>query len=275
MKYSILEVQKLLSTPNHDGDLTFKPNVVPYANHFIVEDDTNTYEWDTVKETLNLKYNCVYYGCTDLFPSKNRRSFFLVHQSNGISILGGSPIKLIRQYCFQDPGYSIENCCHYEEKNLIAMTFASPSHEKVILLNIENSSQEAVFSTLNTGESIIDLCFSENGRYLLITSQYQCLEFDIVLHTLSTVVIAGDNKRLANGHFCKNLIEIAVVEHSALGFPRIEARCDLFQRCIQPGASFPAYSKQWYSMEQRKYFITQNGDLGIGSSKKEDGFQSY
>lgn len=171
MKYSIAGVEKMLMN-TEEGELTFRTNTVPMNGHFIVGNDTNTYEWDLVNESLILKYNSTQYNCTALLPFWNKEAFALVHQQNGISIFDGSPIKLQNQFCFHEREYYLQNYCYSESQNVLALTFCKPEHERMALLNLTNSSEEIIFSSLHKGESIEVLCFSDDGSKLPITSQY-------------------------------------------------------------------------------------------------------
>ena len=277
MKYSIAGVEKMLMN-TEEGELTFRPNTIPTNGHFIVGNDTNTYEWDLVNESLILKYNSAEYNCTALLPLRNKESFALVHQQNGISIFGGSPIKLQNQFCFYEREYYIQNCCYSESRNVLALASCKPEHERVVLLDLTDGSDEIIFSSLHKGESIEVLCFSDDGSKLLITSQYQCLEYDLERGTTQTVALSGANERLAAGYYVGDEIEVAVTEHSAVSEPHIQTRCDFYRRTEQ--GSPVSYERMWYYIipemppELYRYFIYQSGDLGIMGPEDEDGLQT-
>lgn len=112
MTYSISGVEKLIPDSDESGELEFKTAVVPAMNRFIVGNDTNTYEWDTANDTVIRKYSSVFYDCTAFFPNAAKDRCILVHRHNGVSLFGGSPIKLLRQYCFQEPGYVVDISCY-------------------------------------------------------------------------------------------------------------------------------------------------------------------
>lgn len=277
MKYPIAGVEKMLMN-SEEGELTFRTNTVPARGRFIVGNDVNTYEWDIVSESLILKYNSAEYGCTALLPLRNKESFALVHQQNGISIFGGSPIKLQNQFCFHEREYYLQNCCYSESRNVLALTFYKPEHERVVLLNLADGSEEIIFSSLHKGESIEVLCFSDDGSKLLITSQYQCLEYDLERGNTRTVALSGENERLAVGYYAGDEIEVAVTEHSAISEPHVQTRCDFYRRTEQGPPD--SYERMWYYVipempaELYRYFVYQSGDLGITGPEAEDGFQT-
>ncbi len=277
MKYPIAGVEKMLMN-TEEGELTFRANVVPTNGRFIVSNDANTYEWDLTNESLILKYNSAEYGCTSLFPLQDKKSFALVHMQNGISIFGDNPVRLINQFCFHEREYYLQNCCYSENRNVLALTFYKPEHERVVLLNLTDSSEKIIFSSVHKGESIEVICFSEDGSSLLITSQYRCLEYDLERDTTNIVVLAGDNERLAVGYYTRDEIEVAVTEHSTVLEPRVQTRCDFYRRIAQNHDV--SYERIWYYIipemptELYRYFIYQSGDFGITGPEGKDGFQT-
>lgn len=279
MSYPITAVEKLLPDSDLNGELEFKTNIVPAINRFVVGNDANTYEWDTVNDILIRKYNCVYYECTALFTNSSKDLIILVHRHNGISLFRGNPPRLQNQYCFQEPEYLIDVACLDDVNSTLALCFARPDHEKVVLLDLVSGKERQVYSTLHPGETIENMCFSCDGNTLLITSQYQCLEYDAENGRLSEVARAGSNERFAAGNYADEEIEIAVVEHSGVESPHIEPYCVFYQRNMGNGGT--SYRRVWcYLMpklekEHDPYFIYQTGDLGVGGSNGKDGFQRY
>lgn len=277
MTYSIAGVEKMLMN-SEEGELIFLTNTAPTNGRFIAGNDTNTYEWDTVNESLILKYNSTEYNCCDLFPLSGKKTFALVHQQNGISIFGGSPIRLINQYCFYEREYLLQNCCYSTARNTLAMVFYKPEHERVILLDLTDSSEEIIFSSIHKGESIEMLCFSDDGVKLLITSQYRCLEYDLDHNDYQEVAVSGDNERLVAAYYTGDEIEIAVTEHSVVMEPHVQTRCDFYYRTEQ-GINV-SYERTWYyiipemPIELYRYFVYQSGDLGITGPEDEEGFQT-
>lgn len=277
MKYPIAGVEKMLMN-SEEGELVFRSHTVPTNGRFIVGNDANTYEWDLAGESLILKYNSAEYGCTALLPLRNKEFFALVHQQNGISIFGGNPIRLQNQFCFHEREYYLQNCCYSESRNVLALTFYKPEHERVVLLDLTDSSEKIIFSSIHKGESIEVLCFSDDGSRLLITSQYRCLEYDLERDATSIVALSGDNERLATGYYSGSEIEIAVTEHSAVSEPHVQTRCDFYRRAEQGNSV--SYERMWYyiipemSTELYRYFIYQCSDLGITGPEGEDGFQT-
>lgn len=84
---------------------------------------------------------------------------------------------------------------------------------------------------LNDWDAEVD---EDDGSRLLITSQYQCLEYDLERGTTRTVALSGENERLAVGYYV---------------IPEMPA-------------------------ELYRYFVYQSGDLGITGPEAEDGFQT-
>ena len=149
----------------------------------------------------------------------------------------------------------------------------------MILLDLATGLERTVYSTFRLGETIESLCFSGDGKELLITSQYQCLACETVSGGLQEVAQAGRNERLAAGHYAGDEIEIAVVEHAAEEEPQVQPYCIFYRRGMENGQ--PAYLPAWYYLmpalqeEQFPYFIYRSGDLGTGGSNSSEGFQQY
>lgn len=280
MTYSISGVEKLIPDSDESGELEFKTAVVPAMNRFIVGNDTNTYEWDTANDTVIRKYSSVFYDCTAFFPNAAKDRCILVHRHNGVSLFGGSPIKLLRQYCFQEPGYVVDISCYDETHDVLAMVFARPDHEKALVMDLATGRERMAFSSLHMGETIENLCFSDDGNRLLITTQYRCLECDLLTdENPAKVAVSGDNERFAAGHYRGDEIEIAVVEHTENVEPHIKPHCVYYRRVVKDGAV--SYLRSWcYLMpelkkEQFQYFIYRDGDLGVSGSNNTAGFQTY
>lgn len=280
-EYFISGISKLLSNSDSHEELSFLTSVSPSNNRFLITNDINTYEWDTKNETLNLRYNCVFYNCEGLLVDEARNLAILIHQYNGVTIFSGNPPKLENQFCFQEMGYFIGNA-HYNEKYaLLAMTFVRSDHEKVMILDLMTGEHKFVYSTLRKSESIQNLCFDDSGTYLLILTQYQCLEYEITHPNkeLGLVSEAFENERLAMAYYTNKEIEIVVVEHSCVTIPRVDSRCDFFKRISNDVKN--NYVRQWYYIlptlqeELYQYFIYQHNDLGTEASNNEDGIQSY
>lgn len=280
-KYSLSGISKLLSGNDSSDELIFLTSVAPSDNRFLIRNDTNTYEWDTKNETLNLRYNCVFYNCEGLLVDETRNLAILIHQYNGVTIFSGNPPKLENQFCFRENGYFIGNA-HYNEKcALLAMTFVRSDHEKVMILDLMTGEYKFVYSTLHKSESIQNLCFDDRGERLLILTQYQCLEYEISQpnNGLSLVTEAFENERLAMAYYTNKEIEVVVVEHSCITTPRVDSRCDFYKRISADEKN--NYVRQWYYIlptlkeEQYQYFICQHNDLGTEASSNESGIQSY
>ena len=280
-EYFISGVAKLLSDSNSHEELYFLTNVAPSNNRFLIRDGSNTYEWDTKNETLNLRYNSVFYNCTDLLVDEIRNIIILVHQYNGVTIFSGNPPKLENQFCFHEFGYFIGNACYNDKYALLAMTFVRSDHQKVMIMELQTGKQKFVFSTLHKDESIQNICFDDSGNHLLILSQYQCLEYNIAQpnNELNLVTKAIDNERLAMAYYSNEEIEVVVVEHSCIVTPRVQSRCDFYMRINTDVKT--NYVRQWYYIlptlkeELYPYFIYQHNDLGTSASNNKDGIQSY
>lgn len=276
MTYSIEGVEKLLPNSDLSGELQFKTAVAPTLNRFIVGNDTNTYEWDTENDALVRKYNCVYYNCTAFFTNTAKDLAILVHRHNGVSVFRGSPAKLYAQFCFHDPEYLIDVAVYDDTHNTLALGFARPDHEKVILLDVTTSRERMIYSSTRPGETIANMCFHEDGNRLLITTQYECYECDLESGTLATVVRSGPNERLAAGHYRGDEIEVAVVEHSGQEQPSVKPHCTYYRRSADG-----TYLRSWYylmpELDEKlfRYFLYATGDLGFGGSNDEEGFQQY
>jgi len=276
MTYSIGGVERLLPNSDLSGELEFKTAVSPTLNRFIVGNDSNTYEWDTENDTLVRKYNCVYYNCTAFFTNAAKDLAILVHRHNGVSLFRGSPAKLYAQFCFHEPEYLIDVASYDDIHNVLALGFARPDHEKVIILDLTTSRERAVYSSTRPGETVVNMCFHEDGSRLLVTTQYECYECALGGGKLATVVKAGPNERLAAGHYRGDEVEVAVVEHSGQEKPSVKPHCTYYRR----GAD-GTYLRSWYYLMPEldetlfRYFLYATGDLGFGGSNDEEGFQQY
>ena len=276
MTYSIEGVEKLLPNSDLSGELKFKTAVTPTMNRFIVGNDSNTYEWDTENDALVRKYNCVYYNCTAFFPDSAKELAILVHRHNGVSIFRGSPAKLYTQFCFHDPEYLIDLVSYDDIHSVLALCFARPDHEKVVLLDVVTSRERIIYSSIRPGETIVSMCFHEDGKRLLITTQYECYECNVESGKLITVTKAGPNERLAAGNYRANEVEVAVVEHSSKEEPRVKPHCTYY-RCSADGV----YLRSWYYLMPKldeklfRYFLYATEDLGFSGSNDENDVQQY
>lgn len=279
MKYSISGIEKLMLDSNETGEIEFKTNVVPTNNRFIVGNDTNTYEWDTVNDALLLKYNVAIYSCTALVADSLKNNCMLVHQYNGISIFGDNPLRLKGQICFSEPDYLIGICSYNEKRNIMALTFSKPEHEKIVLLNLDTFEQELIFSTLYKSETVENTCFDDKGENILISSQYQCIEYNLLNKESSIVAKANENERIATGNYTNDEIELAIVKHKESNDNSVKSRCEYYDRYTHNNER--TYYKKWYYLlpeitdEMMPYFIIQNDDFGIPCEYKSDNIQTY
>lgn len=276
MTYSIEGVERLLPNSDLSGELEFKTAVTPTLNRFIVGNDSNTYEWDTENDALVRKYNCVYYNCTAFFPNAAKDLAILVHRHNGVSLFRGSPAKLYAQFCFHDPEYLIDLVSYDDVHSVLALGFARPDHEKVVILDVTTSRERTIYFSTRPGETIVNMCFHEDGSRLLITTQYECYECELKSEKLMSVVKADSNERLAAGNYRGDEVEVAVVEHSSQKEPSVKPHCTYYRR----GAN-GTYLRSWYYLMPEldeplsRYFLYATGDIGFGGSNDKDGFQQY
>lgn len=279
MKYPVSGINKLLAQSGQESDMTFKTTVAPIKNRFIVNNDTNNYEWDVENDRLYSKYNTAYYGCTGLISDELHEYCILVHQYNGISIFGDEPLRLIDSYCFSERDYYIGNCCYESASQLLALAFARSDHEKIVLLDLKNGSQTVCFSTLQKSETIEMLGFDNSGKFLLITTQYQCLEYDIQTGKLHKVCVAGQNERLAGGDYTGNTIAVAIVEDNANEQCSVQTRCEYYHKSVFKDTVDYTCNGYYILPEIEEsllpYFIYQHGDLGVEGTHGTDGFQKY
>lgn len=276
MTYSIEGVERMLPDSDLSGELEFKTAVAPTLNRFIVGNDSNTYEWDTENDTLVRKYNCVYYNCTAFFANTAKDLAILVHRQNGVSLYRGSPAKLYAQLCFHEPEYLIDLASYNDIHNVLALGFARPDHEKAVILDLATSRERTVYSSTWPGETIVNMCFHEDERRLLITTQYECYECDLGSGKLVTVTKADQNERLAAGNYRGDEVEVAVVEHSRQEKPSVRPHCTYYRR----GAD-GTYLRSWYYLMPEldetlfHYFLYATDDLGFGGSNDKEGCQQY
>lgn len=279
MKYPIAGINRLLTDSDQERELTFKTSVAPAGNRFIVGTDTNVYEWNSEEDTLILKYNIAYYNCADLITDPDKSRFFLVHMFNGISVFSGFPLKLVNAYCFSDREYFIGCSCYEPTRQLMALNFSREDHEKIVLLNMGNGKQSVCFSTIGKNESVCNMCFDNSGEWLLITTQYRCVEYQIISDTLHLILGPSDNERIANANYTGSYIEIAIVEDWINGSCHVESRCEFYQRKRIKEKIYYQFSWGYILPELTDdlfpYFIPHHGDLGITGAKYENGLQSY
>ncbi len=279
MKYPISGINKLLTDSDHERELTFTTSVAPKNNRFIVGTDTNVYEWDSEEDTIILKYNIAYHNCTDMIADLERSRFFLVHMFNGISVFGGSPLQLINAYCFSDREYFIGCCCYEPRLQLMALNFTREDHEKIVLLNTSTGEQSVCFSTMSKNENVCNMCIDSSGEWLLITTQYRCLEYQFSSGTSHLILEPAENERIANANYTDGYIEIALVEDWINGANHVESRCEFYKRKRVKDKIY--YQFSWGYLLPKltddlfPYFIPHHGDLGITGAKYENGVQAY
>lgn len=277
MKYPISEAKRLLPSFSQGSKLEFKSDVVPTKNHFLVKDGTNIYEWDIDNEVLNQKHNYTPSDCIALYGNTEKEFCVLVHECDGVSVFSGTPLQIKQQICFQEAGYSIVNCCYHEKNNILAMTFSRPNYAKVMLLKLETGYQEYIFSTVRKRENIQTLCFSEDGSNLLITTTYQCLEYDTINNIFSVIVQAGTNEKLAAGNYKGNDIELVVVGNPSTDDSFVRPRCDFYVR--ESNQCDSSYVRQRYyllpqlQMDQVPFFIHQDRKSIANDFDAEDSYR--
>lgn len=279
MKYPVDGINKHLSDSGQDRELTFKTSVAPENNRFLVGTDTSVYEWNEEEDTLLLKYNTAYYNGTNLIDDPGRGRFFFVHMFNGVSVFGGSPIRLMDAYCFAEHDYFVGISCFEPCRQILALGFSREDHEKVVLLDMRNGQQSVCFSTVSRNESVCNMCFDGTGEWLMIATQYRCVEYRMSSGRCHLVIDPSDNERVASASYMGKYLGVALVEDWLDGSCHVESRCEFYQRRRVKEDVY--YGPVWgYLLPELTddifpYFIPQHGDLGITGAKHGNGMQAY
>lgn len=275
--FTIKGIEKKLEEKGVNAQLHFSTNVAPSSTQFLAFDDNaKTYEWDSENDTIRAKYNEAYYDTAYLSVSSDRSNAFLVHAYNGISQFSSEPLKLEYQYCYQEHDYTVNVTASDETNNRIALAFADLGHEKVIVMNLETYEEKTIFSTIMPSETVVDLSFSHNGDYVLITTQYKCVEFNLITGEEMIVARSAGQERFLYGNYSGKWIEVTVTEGSEEGLP---TRCEFYSK-VAKYAGFE-FSKEWYYIvpylpeELYTYYVHGNGDIGKEGPHDENGIQRY
>lgn len=282
MKYDVSALSKLINNDSEMEELIFYPNVIPNCNRFIIRNSENTYEWDTANDILRLRYNTALFECRDMFFDKIHGLGILVHQFNGISVFSGSIPKLVNAYCYPNAEYYASGCCYHEVTQNLAIMFSKASHEYVEIINLHTSKREIVFSTLLAHETLESIQFHPDGRYLLITLEDRCVEYQLSSKKTYLVEKAGDNELFIDGSYTdeeRPMIRIAIVEHFNYDNLRIEPHCDHY--AVNHTSKAAVYKKEWrYYMpilthETAANFLHYSYDIGNGCSYTKEEYQTY
>lgn len=282
MKYNLSALNELLNDDDEMEDLLFYPNIIPSWNRFIIRNSENTYEWDTVNDTLLHRYNTKLYESRDLIYDKLHSLGILVHQFNGVSIFSGNPLKLSNSICYPNPEYYAGGCCYHEKTMQLAIMFCKASHEYVEIINLQTGEREIIYSTLTAYETLESIQFHPNGNYLLITLGNSCLEYDCTKKECYKIDTAGENELYIDGCYTDTAspqIQIAIVEHFNYDEPHIEPHCDFYSIHHTPKDN--SYRKEWrYYMptltrETAKNFLHYSYDIGSGASYTKEEYQTY
>lgn len=279
MKYPISGVAKLLSDGNTADELYFRTGVRPTNGRFIVTDDSFVYEWDSDNDLLLPRYNVACYEASNLICDSRHGEFVLVHQNNGLSIFGGDGIILRDSIAFQEEGYNLTMSCLEPESRMLALAFTRPDHEKMLLLDLGSGEQGYCFSTHEPGETILSLCFSRDGKFLLIVTQYACHEFEPARGRLWETASAEKGERYVGGSYLEDDIEIAVVPHRKEDERNTAPRCIRYVR--RPYKGTMNYKPQDYyllpelSGDLYRGFVFQSYDYGIQGTADENGMQDF
>lgn len=282
MKYDVSALSKLINNDSEMEELIFYPNVIPNCNRFIIRNSENTYEWDTANDTLRRRYNTALFECRDMFFDKIHGLGILVHQFNGISVFSGSIPKLVNAYCYPNAEYYASGCCYHEVTQNLAIMFSKASHEYVEIINLHTSKREIVFSTLLAHETLESIQFHPDGRYLLITLEDRCVEYQLSSKKTYLVEKAGDNELFIDGSYTdeeRPMIRIAIVEHFNYDNLRIEPHCDHY--AVNHTSKAAVYKKEWrYYMptlthETAANFLHYSYDIGNGCSYTKEEYQTY
>ena len=282
MKYDVSALNKLINNDSEMEELIFYPNVIPNWNRFIIRNSENTYEWDTANDTLRRRYNTALFECRDMVFDKIHGLGILVHQFNGISVFSGSIPKLVNAYCYPNAEYYASGCCYHEMTQNLAIMFSKASHEYVEIINLHTSKREIVFSTLLAHETLESIQFHPDGRYLLITLEDRCVEYQLSSKKTFLVEKASDNELFIDGSYTdeeRPMIRIAIVEHFNYDNPRIEPHCDHY--AVNHTSKTAVYKKEWrYYMptlthETAANFLHYSYDIGNGCSYTKEEYQTY
>lgn len=282
MKYNVSALNGMLNDDEDMEELIFYPNITPSYNRFIIRNSENTYEWDTINDTLIHRYNTQLYECRDFIYDKTHKLAILVHQFNGVSVFGGEPLALSNSFCFPNPEYYAGGCCYHEGTMQLAIMFCKASHEYVEIISLDTGEREIVFSTLLAYDTLESIQFHPSGKYLLITLGSSCMEYDCTTQKLYTVDQAEKNELYIDGCYTeeeKPQIQIAIVEHFEYDEPHIEPHCDFY--AIMHTSQDHTYKLDWrYYMpaltrETAVDFLHYSYDIGSGAAYTRQEFQTY
>lgn len=95
---------------------------------------------------------------------------------------------------------------------------------------MDNGKQSVCFSTTGKNESVCNMCFDSSREWLLIATQYRCMEYQVLSDTLHLILQPADNERIANANYTGSYIEIAGVEDWINSSNYVESRCEFYQR---------------------------------------------
>lgn len=270
-------IENKLKEKGVDTQLHFSTNVAPSSTQFLAFDDNaKTYEWDSENDTIRAKYNSAYYDTAYLAVSSDRSDAFLVHAYNGISQFSKNPLRLKYQHCYQEQGYAVNVAASDEANNRIALAFADLGHEKVIVMDLDTYEEKTIFSTLMPSETIVDLSFGCHGDYILITTQYKCIEFNLITGKDVLVAQSAGTERFLYGNYSGKQIEITVVEGAEEVLP---TRCEFYSK-VKNCSGFE-FRKEWYYIvpylpeDLYAYYVHENGDIGKEGPHDEKGIQKY
>ena len=144
------------------------------------------------------------------------------------------------------------------------------------VMNLETYEEKTIFSTIMPSETVVDLSFSHNGDYVLITTQYKCVEFNLITGEEMIVARSAGQERFLYGNYSGKWIEVTVTEGSEEGLP---TRCEFYSK-VAKYAGFE-FSKEWYYIvpylpeELYTYYVHGNGDIGKEGPHDENGIQRY
>ena len=94
-------------------------------------------------------------------------------------------------------------------------------------MNLETYEEKTIFSTIMPSETVVDLSFSHNGDYVLITTQYKCVEFNLITGEEMIVARSAGQERFLYGNYSGKWIEVTVTEGSEEGLP---TRCEFYSK---------------------------------------------
>lgn len=265
-----------LSDTDEDVELNFVTMTCPSKDRLLLTNELHIYEWDIKNEICRLRYNTALYDINDFIYDHLNGINILIHSFNGISVFGGSPIRLINSYCFEYKDYYISNSVYCEKTKMLALNFERPGHEFVDLFSLSNSAEEIIFSTMNRYEHIKSMSFTPEGEYILITTENKVVEYDVIKRKEHTVSECGINEIFVSAEYLDDKIEIAVVERIIDDNNGFEPRVNIYSKVSESKYECNEYYIIPFLEEDKfKEFIHRASDMGDAGGYDKNGIYTY